>query len=87
MAEDILKEAFDGVITVEQLIGELKKIDPSMMVLVDGYEQGFERLHLKETTAYPVMPAGAYTGEFDEPWFDGDVEHTVKVLVISREKQ
>jgi hypothetical protein len=52
--------------TVAELIEELKKFPPDRMVLVDGYEDGYD--HPAQLKSEKVVSRGhrGYNGEFDD---------------------
>lgn len=57
---------------VKQLIEELQKLDPEIMVIVDGYEGGYD-----EVLTISIKPIqlnkyvdSSYFGNHGEPWLD-----------------
>ena len=55
---------------VKQLIEFLSQQDPNMRVVVQGYEQGYDEVHLMEHVRItPNM-------NNDKPWWDGEFNET-----------
>jgi len=56
--------------TVRELIERLALEDPSMRVVVQGYEQGYDEVHVVEYTH--IVP----NTDKDKPWWDGEFNET-----------
>ena len=63
--------------TVKQLIEQLQKFDPEQIVVVDGYESGFDEVH------YVQYIAGLSKSPEDKPYYDGEYQ---KVNALGVEK-
>lgn len=71
--------------TVSELISELLKLDPTAIVLVDGYEGGYAMAESPETivvTRIPDIEPGGIFGEYDLTELDAPA--AVKAVVLSR---
>lgn len=56
--------------TVKELIERLSLEDPTMRVVVEGYEQGYDEVHELEYAR--VVP----NTDTDRPWWDGELNCT-----------
>jgi len=55
---------------VKELIEQLQKFDPEQMVVVDGYETGYDEIkevqHITGLSYYPKLDKHWYDGEYQE---------------------
>lgn len=56
--------------TVKELIEKLSQEDPNMRVVIQGYEQGYDEVHLVEHTHI------VRNMDNDKPWWDGEFNET-----------
>lgn len=71
--------------TVADLIAELQKLDPSLPVLVQGYEGGYTSFSISEDEVF--YHPSAYCGEYEKTkWArpEGDEEQPFRALLLER---
>lgn len=72
--------------TIQQLLEELSKYPPSMQVVVDGYEGGYDdpTCCVKEIAAIPPAGRHEWYGKYDDKNGDMIVGVPVTVICLSR---
>lgn len=70
---------------VKELIERLNKLDPEMLVLVSGYEDGFEPIYARNISVMELIDGG----KVKRHWWSGRYQtgsgpKKVKALVIAR---